>query len=121
MATRRQMWSGLLRQRCPTCLRGPIYKSGLDMNAQCPECGLVFEREPGYFVGSMYISYALSSVFMIALAGTGYLLFPRVDLAWIMLGAIVLFLPFAVMTTRYSRVIWIYLDRWVWPTEDGPR
>ena len=27
------------------------------MNADCPVCGLHFEREEGYFVGAMYASY----------------------------------------------------------------
>ena len=35
------------------------------MNDPCPVCGLVFEREPGYFLGAMYFSYALA-VFIIA-------------------------------------------------------
>lgn len=29
------------------------------MNDRCPTCGLHFNREPGYFLGAMYISYGL--------------------------------------------------------------
>lgn len=105
----------MLQQRCPQCLEARIYKKGLDMNQVCPACGLKFEREPGYFVGAMYISYGMASVMMLLFTGLGWLLFPKTDLAWIMLGAIVLFLPLAPMFARYSRVIWIYFDRWVWP------
>lgn len=105
----------MLRQRCPRCLEGRIYKQGLDMNASCPTCGLTFEREPGYFIGAMYISYASASFVMLLFTGIGWLLFPNVELAWLMLGAIVLFLPLAPMFARYARVLWIYFDRWVWP------
>ncbi len=30
------------------------------MNDACPGCHTPFEREPGYFVGAMYISYAMA-------------------------------------------------------------
>jgi len=29
------------------------------MHDRCPGCGLHFNREPGYFLGAMYISYGL--------------------------------------------------------------
>src|SRR6185295_15533099 len=50
----------VLRQRCPRCLEGRVFRGMLAMNDACPECGLVFEREPGYFVGAMYVSYAMA-------------------------------------------------------------
>ena len=30
------------------------------MFERCPVCGLKFEREQGYFLGAMYVSYALA-------------------------------------------------------------
>jgi len=30
------------------------------MNDRCPACGLRFNREPGYFLGAMYISYGMA-------------------------------------------------------------
>src|SRR5438552_15803247 len=45
-------------KRCPRCLQGPIYERGMTMHARCPVCGLRLEREQGYFMGAMYISYA---------------------------------------------------------------
>ena len=30
------------------------------MHVNCPNCGHHFEREPGFFFGDMYISYALT-------------------------------------------------------------
>src|SRR5262245_48048790 len=57
----------VLRQRCPRCRTGPVFRSLLRMNDPCPHCGLVFEREEGYFLGAMYVSYALGGV-IVALA-----------------------------------------------------
>jgi uncharacterized protein (DUF983 family) len=107
----------MLRQRCPRCLRGPIYRGWIDMHERCPECGLVYEREPGYFVGAMYISYGMATIvmglFMLAL----HLALPEWDLGWVALLAIGLFVPLAPMVSRYARVIWMYFDRWAWPEE----
>jgi Protein of unknown function (DUF983) len=80
------------------------------MHDRCPNCGLRFNREPGYFLGAMYISYALALVIIVAFGAllwalTGW----RVDK--IAIWAVVLFLPFAPMLTLLSRVLWIYLDQ----------
>ena len=80
------------------------------MNDRCPQCGLHFNREPGYFLGAMYISYALA---LAVICGFGAVLWVgtrwRVDK--VALWAVVLFLPLAPMLTFLSRVLWIYLDQ----------
>jgi hypothetical protein len=38
-----------------------VYRKVFKPNAACPECGLVFEREPGYFLGSFYVSYGVGA------------------------------------------------------------
>jgi uncharacterized protein (DUF983 family) len=109
--------AGLLRQRCPRCLEGRIYKKGMEMHQHCPVCGVQFEREPGYFIGALYVSYALATVFLGLVTLALYLAFPDLDLGWTILIAGGIFLPFVPLATRYSRVVWMYFDRWVWPSE----
>ena len=80
------------------------------MNTRCPVCELRFEREAGYFLGAMYISYGLALVVITILAGalwfmTGW---------WITKATIwgtLLFLPLAPAITYFSRVLWIYFDQ----------
>ena len=86
------------------------------MNRQCPECGLVFEREPGYFMGALYISYPIAALVLGLLAFLFHLLMPTWDLGWMILFAMGVFLPFVPLVFRYSRTIWIHFDRWAWPT-----
>jgi uncharacterized protein (DUF983 family) len=114
-----QKWLALLRMRCPRCCNGRIYESGMKMHERCPVCNLRFEREPGYFLGSLYISYGMACAFLMFEVWIGSMLLPEVDLGWIALGAIVCFIPFVPMVTRYARVIWIFFDRWLWPTRPG--
>jgi hypothetical protein len=91
----------------------------MHMNARCPECELIFEREPGYFLGSMYISYALASFLMLLMLGLAHLALPEWDLVVLVVMVGICFLPLAPLVTRYARVIWIYFDRWAWPTRAG--
>src|SRR5438093_7342840 len=55
----------ILRYRCPRCREGAIYldsfsRGWLAMHQRCPVCNLKFEREQGYFIGAMYVSYGLA-------------------------------------------------------------
>ena len=80
------------------------------MHDSCLNCGLRFNREPGYFLGAMYISYGLA---LAVIAAIGVALW--VLTAWspekVTILAVVLFLPLAPMLTFLSRVLWIYLDQ----------
>ena len=113
-----QKWHALLKQRCPHCCDGKIFTSG-QMNQRCSVCGLLFEREPGYFLGAMYISYGMATVFLLIGLLIAHTLLPEVDLGWLVLLCGAVFVPFVPMVTRYSRVIWIYFDRWAWPSPPG--
>jgi uncharacterized protein (DUF983 family) len=55
------------RLRCPWCGAGEMFRGLLAMNERCSGCGLRFEREPGYFLGSIYLNYGLAVVVAIAL------------------------------------------------------
>ncbi len=117
--TRSQKWLALFRQRCPRCCRGHIYERGLRMHPRCPVCDLLFDREPGYFLGSLYISYGMSSIVLLLGLLVGHLLVPDLDLGWLVLILGVLYLPFVPLVTRYARVLWIFFDRWAWPSRPG--
>jgi uncharacterized protein (DUF983 family) len=114
--TKNWFWA-LLRQRCPRCGQGKVFRGSTRMNTSCPVCELPFERpgEEGYFVGAMYISYGLAVIILGLLLGVGYLLLPDWDTGNVALLAIAAFVPLVPMVFRYSRVIWIYFDRWAWP------
>jgi uncharacterized protein (DUF983 family) len=105
----------ILHQRCPRCRVGKIFHHSIflgfpKMQEECPVCHLRYEREPGYFLGAMYISYGLGlpvvALFAFLIwAATGWWI--TKDVIW----AVVLFLPLAPAITFLSRVLWIYLDQ----------
>jgi uncharacterized protein (DUF983 family) len=91
-----------------------IFRGFPKMCERCSICDLKFEREPGYFLGAMYISFGLGVLIMAPIA----LLLWALTGWWITkvtLGAVVLFLPFSPTITLFARVLWIYLDQSIDP------
>ena len=84
------------------------------MNERCPACDLKFEREQGYFLGAMYISYGVALVMITAIAALLWST-TRWAITKVTVWAIVLFVPLALPTTLMARVLWIYLDQAVDP------
>jgi len=115
--------SAMLHQMCPRCrsarmFRTSIFRGFPKMHERCPACGLKFEREEGYFLGAMYISYALALITIVGLAMILWLA-TTWSLQRITVWAILLFLPLAPTLTLFSRVLWIYLD-WAIDPERPP-
>jgi uncharacterized protein (DUF983 family) len=105
----------ILHQRCPRCRSGAIFRYSIfrgfpKMLERCPVCDLKFEREQGYFLGAMYISYGLA-LGIIALFTFGFWAATDWWITSATIWAVVLFLPLAPTITLFSRVLWIYLDQ----------
>jgi uncharacterized protein (DUF983 family) len=114
-ASIRERVAALLRGRCPRCRQGAVFAGRVTMNERCPECGLKFEREQGYFVGAMYISYLIAVVLITVLFWLVSALMPDTTFNMALTLAVVLFLPFVPMVFRYSRIIWMHVDRTIDP------
>ena len=119
MGDPKSLLADIFHQRCPRCRSGKIFRGSPfvgfpKMNERCPACQLRFEREAGYFLGAMYISYGLALVIITVLA-TGFWLITKWWITDDVIWAVVLFLPLAPAITYFSRVLWIYFDQTVDP------
>jgi uncharacterized protein (DUF983 family) len=111
--------ASILQQRCPRCRIGRIFQSSIfrgfpKMCERCSICDLKFEREPGYFLGAMYFSFALGVLVLAPIAAVLWF-FTGWWITKIILWAAILFLPFAPTITLFARVLWIYLDQRIDP------
>ena len=84
------------------------------MAERCPVCDLRFEREPGYFLGAMYISYGIALV-LISLIGALLWKFTGWSIVKDTVWATLLFLPLAPAITLFARILFIYLDQTIDP------
>jgi uncharacterized protein (DUF983 family) len=109
MSEERTRFRAIRERRCPRCLEGPIYGERFSPLPKCPECGLVYEREPGYFLGSFYLSYGLGAIvgfptiLVVLYADLSFWwLFPLVA-AWVGL--------LSPLVVAYARTLWYHLDQ----------
>lgn len=105
-----------LRLRCPLCGQGRLFRGWLAMRESCPHCGVKFEREPGFFLGSIYVNYGLTAV--IATAAFMVLRFgwdaPKTPL---LIGAIAFTVVFPLLLFPWARSLWLGFDQWRDPRE----
>lgn len=100
--------------KCPRCHAARVFendnpysfKNGLTMYKHCPSCGLKYEREVGYFYGSMYVSYGLQTALVTVLYLANVLLIhmPSLYLVFLIIGLAAALFP---VTFRWSRIMWI--------------
>jgi len=107
----------VLTQRCPRCRDGRVFKGTFAMNELCPVCGLIFEREPGYFLGAMYFSFGMATGILVVFYFLLRWLLPEWRGEWLALISVLPYLPLMPLVFRYSRVLWLYFDRTCAPTE----
>lgn len=115
---KRSLAASVLGLRCPVCREGKVFENFfLKMNPTCPACGLKFEREPGYFLGAMYFSYAMAIPPLTLMTIFQKWMSPgRTMISCILVSALI-FVPLVVPIVRYSRVMWLHFDRFFDPHE----
>jgi uncharacterized protein (DUF983 family) len=95
--------------RCPRCGRAPLFRGWFTMNVVCAVCDLRFERAQGYWVGAIYVNYAVTV--LIAVGG----FFTLGAVADLGTGTqLAVWVPFVVTFPlwffRYSRSLWLGLE-----------
>ncbi len=85
------------------------------MNKVCPECGIVFERESGYFLNSMFIAYVIGFLILAPVSLGLYIMHitSRMQVSGLLFGIVIIGLTAVLwpLIFRYSRVIWLHADQ----------
>ena len=106
--------SGIVAGKCPKCKQGKVFSYSGNilkfsmpiMHKNCPVCNYTFEKEPGYFLGSMYVSYAFTvAELFIVFIGLVYFL----DIYLIMVIMLLVLLLLSFFNYRYARIAWLYI------------
>lgn len=105
----------IAKGKCPDCGKGDVYEKKRrwiqlpKMNSNCEHCGYNFNGEPGYFLGAMYVSYAMAvfeGLVTFFIASLFMKEFSGISLALIITGVIVVF---SIPNFKFSRIIWMNL------------
>ena len=98
-----------LRLRCPRCGESRMFSGLFRMHKSCPHCGLVYEREPGYFLGSIYVNYGVTALLVTVAWITMQFAFgfaPRT----LLVPFLVFLVIFQTLFFRYARALWLAMD-----------
>ena len=98
----------LMTSRCPYCLQGKVFAGLWRMHPVCPQCGIQFAREDGYFMMSVFIGYVIGTALVIPVVVLMYL--QRAPAWWYVAGTAGVLLPLTPLIFRASRLIWLHLD-----------
>lgn len=106
----------ILKGKCPQCNKGNVFNLNgnllllrvPEMNATCKKCNFKFEKEPGFFFGAMFVSYALSVAQFIIFFMIFYVIL-NMSPSFTFFGIVLITLLSSTLNFRLSRILWIYL------------
>ena len=105
----------ILTEKCPKCGKGQVFaeKGNIflfrlpKMHANCSNCNHRFEKEPGYFFGSMFVSYVVTVGEMIVFFLIANQFIDSYLTIVVLIGILSILL--STFNFRISRMLWIYL------------
>lgn len=108
--------TALLEGKCPRCRAGKMFSYSASnlrrfnvMNAQCPNCNMRLEPEPGFYQGSMYVGYAFTVMIMIVISAILYF-FAGHPSEWVYIGVVIAVMLLMIpLNYRYSRIVFLHL------------
>ncbi|GHC59443.1 DUF983 domain-containing protein [Ulvibacter litoralis] len=106
----------VLKCKCPNCSKGDMFTTSGNiflfkipkMNTRCTECDYKFEIETGFFIGAMFVSYALAAAEMITSLVVFWYFISLSPLTVFLIIGVVAILS-STLNFRLSRSIWVYL------------
>ncbi|MEI6020051.1 MAG: DUF983 domain-containing protein [Bacteroidota bacterium] len=102
--------------KCPNCGEAKVFEDKGDkflafpeMHKKCPQCNYRFDREPGYFLGAMFVSYALAVAQGLVCFFALKFGLPQLEYFTIACSITVVILFCSISNYKLARVIWINL------------
>lgn len=108
---------GIFALDCPRCGEGKLFKTKnpfafgkiTEMHENCSSCNLKYDREPGFFYGAMYISYAINIAFFVVFLVLYFNFFRShkiLHFFFVYVGFMLLIFP---INFRIARSAWIHM------------
>lgn len=106
----------ITKMKCPRCHEGDFFvsypydlKRAGEIHEHCEVCNLKYSREPGFYYGAMYVSYALGVALFVTLWVSMNLFFPSFGVGTqiaVIVSAILILTPYLY---ALSKIIWANL------------
>lgn len=104
----------IFNNKCPRCQKGQFFKTNNPfnlkqfdkMNDHCEICNESFEREPGFYVGGMYGSYALYTA-LITIIFVSCVVILGINIFYVLAVLIPIIIASQPLFFRWGRLLWI--------------
>jgi uncharacterized protein (DUF983 family) len=110
------LWRAL-RLRCPLCGQGKLFRGWFASNDRCSSCGADLKREPGFYLGSIYYNYGLTSL-IVAIAYPLLLFSGTMSNDALLYSSLAFVVIFPLWFFRYARSLWLGFDQ-LWDPKPG--
>lgn len=84
------------------------------MHQNCPSCGIRYEREPGFFLGSIYFNYGLTAL-VIAVVYPILLFSNTIDEQTLLWCGAAFAVVFPILFFSHARSLWLGFDQFYDP------
>ena len=99
-----------LTRRCPRCGE-PAFEGWFRMREHCSNCGLEFEREPGYWVGAVIINTTvIFATFLLVFGGLILATYPDVPWGLVLTVTILANVTIPVFFYPISKSLWAGME-----------
>lgn len=109
--------ASVIKLKCPQCGDGNLfcnkniykYKGFFDMPDNCPKCQQDFQIEPGFYYGSMYVSYGITIAITVSIFVAMTVLNIYSIAGFIITDVLILTLSLPVVF-KISRALWLTMN-----------
>ena len=104
----------IFKMKCPHCHEGDFYissnpynfKNAGDVHDTCHVCHRKLSKEPGFYIGAMYVAYGLGVAVLVSVIVATYVLFPEASTGvYIGIISVILFIAGPYLYAL-SKIIW---------------
>lgn len=104
----------IIKFKCPYCHEGDFFvnpnpyrlRTVGDVRTECNQCGRTYEKEPGFFQGAMYVSYALGVALFVGSFTLAWLIAPEASALTYALVVIISNVLLAPLLYALSKIIY---------------
>ena len=105
------LWRGATK-RCARCGSGHLFHGWFTIVDRCPNCGLRFEREEGYWAGALAINIGVTgAVFIVVFAVALVLTAPDIPVVELLAILVPLMIVVPIVDYPFSKTLWMAVDR----------
>lgn len=112
-----------LRLRCPRCGAGGLFVSWLRPRRSCPNCRQLIERaEEGYWLGALLVNLCIAEILPVGIVVVIVIVtWPRPPWNLVLYGGAALAAISPFLFFPFSKLIWLAVDLYFQPRQDGEK